>query len=430
MARPDTNMTFVVTPIPAGGGPSEFRQSMLPHPLVHQELPHDPVFGVYNGRLRSLDYGNVDMADLYWRLRRQVGLAHTGEVATEVRGPDAAAMLDRVFTRDVTRLRVGRCSYQLACFPDGGMIMDGVLMRLASDRFWYVQGDGEFFVWLRAHADGFDVDVSDADVWISQVQGPRSMDVLAEASDDGLPEPFNYFGLAEIHIGGQPVVISRTGYTGELGWEFYFRPDVDADAIGERILRAGAVHRIHTIPAAATNARRIEAGLQFAGTDFDDGVTPFAAGLGAFVDLEKPDFIGAAALAQADKRSRTWGLTCARGVPRQGDTMSLDGAPAGRVLSSAWSPFLQRGVAIVRMANAELGPGTRLAVECIDGRIHDGDVSELPLYDRAGDIPRGKITEIPEIPASPGARMMQSGGRDSPGGPVSAVNPSDLGKDA
>jgi glycine cleavage system aminomethyltransferase T len=399
VAHLKSNTEFVVKPVPPGSGPSEFRQSMTPHPLVHQELPHDPNFGIYNRRLRSLEYGNMRTEDLYWRLRRQVGLAHTGELATEIRGPDAEAMLNRVFTRDVSRLRVGRCSYQLACFADGGMIMDGVLLRLASDRFWYAQGDGEFFVWLRAHSEGFDVEVFDANVWISQVQGPRSMDVLAQASDEGMPEHFRYFDLTRIRIGGQPVVISRTGFTNELGWEFYFGSDADADAIGERILKAGEPHGIHTIPAAATNARRIEAGLLFSGTDFDDSVTPFAAGLGALVDLEKADFIGMAALAQADKSRRTWGLKCAGGVARHGDTLFLNGESAGRVCSSAWSPYLQRGVAIVRLKDPKLGPGTELRVECVDGLTRDGEVCELPMYDRAGEIPRGKRTDIPAIPA-------------------------------
>ncbi|MBF0278296.1 MAG: aminomethyl transferase family protein [SAR324 cluster bacterium] len=398
MIHSKNNTEFVVKPVTTSGGASEFRQSMTPHPLVHQELPHDPEFGVYNRRLRSLAYGNVGTEELYWRLRRQVGLAHTGELATEIRGPDAEAMLNRVFTRDVSRVRVGRCSYQIACFADGGMIMDGVLLRLAPDRFWYAQGDGEFPVWLRAHAEGFAVEVFDANVWISQVQGPRSMDVLAQASDEGMPDLFRYFDLAQIHIGGQPVVISRTGFTNELGWEFYFGSDTDADVIGEVILKAGERHGIHTIPAAATNARRIEAGLLFAGTDFDDSVTPFAAGLGALVDFKKSGFIGMPALAQADKSRRTWGLRCADGVARHGDTLYLNGESAGLVCSSAWSPYLQCGVAIARLKDPTLGPGSELRVECVDGHTRASEVCELPMYDRAGDIPRGKCTEIPAIP--------------------------------
>lgn len=393
-----SNLEFVVKAVSSGRGPDEFRQAMRPHPLVHQELPHDPHFGIYNRRLRSLEYSRVPSEDLYWRLRRQVGLAHTGELVTEVRGPDAEAMLNRVFTGDVSRMRVGRCKYQLACFADGGMVMDGILLRLAPDRFWFAQGDGEFRVWLRAHSEGFEVEVSAPDIWISQVQGPRSMEVLAEASDEGMPEPFRYFDMARIHIGGQPVVISRTGFTAELGWEFYFGSDADADVIGKRIMAAGEPHGIHTIPAAATNIRRIEAGLLFSGSDFDHSVDPFAAGLGPFVDLEKSDFIGKSALTSASRRRRTWGLQCAGSVASRGETLSRDGEPAGRVCSSAWSPYLQRGVAIARLKDPKVEPGTELRVECIDGRARDAQVCELPMYDRAGEIARGKRTDIPAIP--------------------------------
>ncbi len=399
MSVTTNEVQFVVTPVPATGGPGEFRQSMAPHPLVHQELPHDPQFGVYNRRLRSLAYGNADMRDLYWRLRRQVGLSHTGELPTEIRGPDAVALLERVFTRSVKGVRVGRCSYQIACYADGGTIMDGILLRLAADRFWYAQGDGDFYGWLRAQADGLDVDIFDPDVWVSQVQGPRSMDVLEQVADAGMPERFRYFDLAEIHIAGQPVVISRTGFTNELGWEFYFGGggDVDAAAIGERILEAGKPHGIHTIPAAVTNARRIEGGLLFSGSDFDKDVTPFAAGFGSLVDLDKSAFIGRQALSEADRRNRTWGLKCARGVPRHGRSLRYGGAAAGRVTSSAWSPSLQCGVAIVRLDDPGAGPMTALDVECTDGQTHPGEVCELPFYDRAGDIPRGRSTELPVI---------------------------------
>ena len=398
MKNSNSHTAFVVKPVSAGSGPDEFRQSMAPHPLVHQELPHDPHFGIYNRRLRSLEYGNVTTEELYWRLRRQVGLAHTGELATEIRGPDTEAMLNRIFTRDISKVRVGRCSYQIACFADGGMLMDGVLLRLAPDRFWYAQGDGEFPVWLRAHAEGFDVEVFDPKIWISQVQGPRSMDILAQVADGGMPESFRYFDLAEIHISGQPVVISRTGFTNELGWEFYFGNDANADVIGETIMNAGEPHGIHTIPASTTNARRIEGGLLFSGTDFDDSVTPFVAGLGGLVDLEKPDYIGKSALAQADKRRRTWGVQVTAGVARQGNTLFIGEDKVGRITSSAWSPYLQSGVAIARLADPELRSGTELRVECVDGVMREAEVCDLPMYDCAGEIPRGICTEIPAIP--------------------------------
>jgi aminomethyltransferase len=400
MVYPQEVTQFVIKPVSVSNGPREFARPMTPPPLVYQELPHGPEFSIYNGRLRSLFYDWVETEELYWRLRRQVGLAHTGELATEIRGPEAAKLLNRVFTRDVSRVRSGRCSYQLACYPDGGMIMDGVLLHFAPDHYWYEQGDGEFRVWLRAQSEKFDVEVSDPDVWVSQVQGPRSMDVLAAAADEGIPDEFTYFTLAKVHIAGQPVVISRTGFTNELGWEFYYRADVDAIAIGERILEAGEAYGIHTIPAAATNARRIEAGLLFAGVDFNDKITPYSAGLGALVDLDREDFVGRQALENADKRQRTWGLQCPDSAALHGDTVTLNGEAAGVICSSAWSPFLQCGVSIVRLEDPELGPGTEVEVECFDGLTRTATVCALPMYDVDRQIPRGNLVDIPEIPAA------------------------------
>jgi aminomethyltransferase len=278
--------------------------------------------------------------------------------------------------------------------------MDGVLMRLASDRFWYVQGDGEFRGWLRAWGEGLNVEITNPDIWVSQVQGPRSMDVLAAVADHGMPETFRYFDLAEIRITGQPVVVSRTGFTNELGWEFYFGLDIDAAAVGQRIMEAGEPYGIHTTPAAVTNARRIEGGLLFSGTDFDETVTPYEAGMGGLVDLSKPEFLGKAALERADHRCRTWGMQCPESVARHGESLWRGGERAGRVLSSDWSPTLQCGVAIVRLRDPDLGPGATLEVEAKDGQVHEATLCELPMYDRNGDIPRGRTTEIPERPDS------------------------------
>ena len=149
------------------------------------------------------------------------------------------------------------------------------------------------------------------------------------------------------------------------------------------------------MPAEVTNARRIEGGLLFAGADFDETMTPFEAGFGSLIDWKKGDFIGREALSQADQRRRTWGLTCAGGTALHGDTVFIDGVPNGRVTSSAFSPTLQTGVAIVRLADADLGPGTLVEVLCADGEMHPAQVSELPLFDRAGDIPRGRDLQPP-----------------------------------
>ncbi len=126
-------------------------------------------------------------------------------------------------------------------------------------------------------------------------------------------------------------------------------------------------------------------------------MTPFTAGLGEFVDLGKPDFIGKAALETEDKRRRTWGLRVSGEVARLGDALRRDGAPAGRVCSSAWSPLQRCGVAIVRLDDPDLGPGAAVDVECNDGVTRTGVTCDTPTYDEKREIPRGKRVDIPEI---------------------------------
>jgi glycine cleavage system aminomethyltransferase T len=393
------NLRFAVLPVASeGANASEFARTMASHPLVYQEIPCDPQYTIYNRRLTAMTMSNGSANDAYWKLRRQAILRHTGELPIEIRGPDAEKLLNLVFTRDVAKTRVGRCSYQFACYDNGGMILDGVLVRLAADRFWYGQADGDLTLWLRALGRGMDVEIFDPDVWISQVQGPDSLRILEAAVDGAYPEPFRYFGAARVTIAGQDVIITRSGFTNELGWEFYLEPDTDARAVGERILEAGSPYGM--TPVAVGGARRIEAGLLNAGSDFDETVTPFAAGLGAMVDFDKPDFIGKAALQNGDRRPRTWGLRVPGGVARIGDGLSKDSVPAGRVCSAAWSPFQRCGVAIVRLDDPELRPGTVLDVACHDGRIRAAETCELPMYDRDRQIPRGKVVDIPDMPGA------------------------------
>ena len=376
--------------------PNELARTMAPHPLIHQELPYDPTYFVYNRRLATASLNNLSADEVYWRVRRSVILRHTGELPLEIRGTDAEKLLNRVFTRDIAKTRVGRCSYQFACYDHGGMITDGVLVRLAQDRFWYGQADGDLFSWLQANARGLDVEVFDPQVWISQVQGPKSLEVLASAIDGKCLEPFNYFDMAEVQIAGQPVVLTRSGFTNELGWEFYLLPGTDIEAIGEKILQAGKLFDMTPTSADAFRARRIEAGLLNAGSDFDATTTPFDAGLGQMVDFEKDDFCGREALKNADRRCRTWGLRTQNGVAQIGRTLMIAGDSAGIVCSSAFSPYQQCGVALVRLDNPEIGPGTNLEVECIDGGIHPAQICTTPMYDEKREIPRGLIVDIPE----------------------------------
>lgn len=399
MSNEQGNLRFVVKPLSGEGArPIEMSgPTMRVHPLTYLELDHDPEYVLYNNRLTPARLSNATADEMYWKVRREVVLRNTGELPIEIKGPDAEVLLDRVFTRDVSSVRVGRCSYQFACYHDGGMITDGVLLRLDDDRFWMAQANGDIFSWYRAHAEGLEVEVFDPDVWISQVQGPSSLEVLAAVVDGAYPEPFRYFDQAEVSIAGQPVVISRSGFTNELGWEFYMGPSIDHAAVGDRIMEAGQPYGMIIASMDAFRARRIEAGLLNAGTDFDPGITPFQAGLGAFVDMGKNDFIGKDALSGADQRRIVWGMRVDGGVARLGRVMKQDGHVAGRVTASGWSPFQDCGVAIVRLDNADLGPGAVFEVDCIDDSLRRGEVCDLPMYDEAREIPRGKTVSIPPV---------------------------------
>jgi glycine cleavage system aminomethyltransferase T len=396
MLGSQANIRFAVLPLAdEEPHPSEFARTMVPHPLAYQEFPFDPEYTFYNRRLTAISMANGSADDAYWKLRRQAILRHTGEFPIEIRGRDAEKLLNLVFTRDIAKTRAGRCSYQFACYDDGGMILDGVLVRLANDRFWYGQADGDLSLWLKAHGRSMDVEILDPDVWISQVQGPDSLRILEAAVDEAYPRPFSYFDAARVTIAGQYVVVTRSGFTNELGWEVYLEPDTDARAVGERILEAGRPYGM--MPVAVGGARRIEAGLLNAGCDFDETVTPFAAGLGAMVDLDKQYFIGKTALQNGDQRRRTWGLRVPGGVARIGYGLKNDGVPAGRVCSTAWSPFQQCGVAIVRLDDPDLGPGTVLDVVCHDNEVRPSETCDLPMYDRDRLIPRGKMVDIPGV---------------------------------
>ncbi len=389
-------MRFVAKALPnAGARPRELARTMAPHPLSYQELPYDPEYTLYNNHLMPESLNHASDDEMYWKVRTEVIFRHTGELPVEISGPDAERLLNRVFTRDVSRVKVGRFSYQFACYHDGGMITDGVLLRLGAERFWMAQADGDLFKWYKAHAEGLDVKIHDPNVWVSQIQGPRALDGLAAVLDGSMPDPFRYFDCAEVSIADQPCVISRSGFTNELGWEVYLLPESEIPAIGDHILRTGERCSMILTGTPVFRARCIEAGLLNAGSDFGTNTTPFEVSLGHMVEFDHRDFIGRATLETADRRCRTWGLRVSGGVALLGRTITIGGNVAGRVCSSGYSPFQGCGVCIVRMDDPAHGPGSRVEVEAIDGGRVPAVLCTLPMCDEDRLIPRGKLVDIP-----------------------------------
>lgn len=361
-------------------------------PYLERYATDNMVFTLYANRFTPLSVGGDAVAD-YWKLRREVMLYDVPEKPLSIQGADAVILLERIFTRKVANLKVGRARYAIACTPQGNILMDGVLIRLAEDHFWYVRANGEFDSWLLAYSDGLNVAISDPKSWVLQIQGPNALNVLRAAADEPVPDSFGYFHARCFLLGGQRVLISRTGWTGELGFEVYSNPAVDHLALWDYLLAAGAPYGLAFGSVESMGIRRIEAGILDNGTDMDLQMTPFMAGLGAFVDFAKPDFVGRAALEKADRRCLLFGLLSETGVPTAGLEVLADDEVVGTITAGGWSPTLEKGVGYVRFAAppaAEAGwLGQSVVLREKNGRLHPSQVVALPFFDADKRLPRG-----------------------------------------
>ena len=329
-------------------------------------------------------------------------VAYFRNVATEIvvaytQRSFLATFLEKVLARRISTMTEGRGYYAIACTPQGGVFMDGVVFRLGENRFWYVQADGPFETWLMAHTGAFDVTISDPRSRVLQIQGPASLEIMKAASGGAIDESMKYFRSGYFDIGGQRLYVSRTGFTNELGFEIYSEEaTTDHLALWDHLMDCGAPHGMEFSSTRALTIRRIEGGILGNGTDMTPDMTPYEAGLAPFINMDKGDFIGRTALLDADRSCRTWGMRTAGGVAQLGDTITIDGQTVGSVRGTAWSPYLQCGVSIVRMRSAQHGPSTEVSVETADGGTATAVLCTLPMYDAERLIPRGKLVDIPE----------------------------------
>lgn len=347
------------------------------------------LLGVAANRYYPDDNGE-DTEETYWALRQQAVLFDVPEKPWQIEGADVVPFLERVFARPVANLPEGRGRYAIACTGDGGIFMDGILFKLAHNRYWYVQADGALEAWLAAHKDGFDVRVSDPHSRVLQIQGPNSMKIMAQATNGAIDERLKYFGAGFFGIGGQRLYVSRTGWTGELGYEIYSDgARTDYRRLWDDLFAAGSPHGMVFGDMKAMGIRRIEAGILDNLSDFDMSMTPFEAGLGAFIDLDKENFIGRPALLDASRESLLLGIKCPSDRPFRNAEI-IDGETCvGRVTASAWSPYLESGIGYVRFNAAGDWVGKPLAMRTKQGELAGCEIVTLPFYDAAKRIPRG-----------------------------------------
>jgi len=345
-------------------------------------------YGDHEGRLTPVTFDRP-VTDEYRVLRTRAGIFDVPERPLEIRGPDAAAFLDYVFTRRVSTMAVDRGRYGLMCHDGGGIACDGVVFRLSEDRFWYVHADRDVFTWLNALKYGHDVEIRDPQAWAIQIQGPTSLGILDACVDGGAPEGFKYYHARAVTMGGQKVLISRTGWTGELGFEVYnMDPSVDGMALWNHLIAAGEPHGMEVLSTYAMNPRRIEAGILNYGTDMNWDTTPFDLGLGAFVDFEH-DFVGRDALQSADQSPRFSGFVTGASDVKWGSSVFADTQPVGRVMAFEPSPTLGTGIGYVLFNNANAMTAGAYTVRDRAGAPHNLTLHALPFFDPDKTIPRG-----------------------------------------
>jgi aminomethyltransferase len=381
-------------------------------PVLTQETAFHPrtsaltkSFLEYRGYWLPHCFNNEGGIAEYWACREKVVAMDLSPLRKfEVLGPDAETLIQKTITRDARKLSVGQVVYTAICNETGGMIDDATVFRLADNNFRFVGGDPYDGVWLREVADRHDLKV-----WIKPttdqlhnlaVQGPLSRDTLKQivwtpATQPSLDELkwFRFLvGRINTHD-GIPIIVSRTGYTGELGYEVWCHPN-DGPAVWDAVWEAGQPFGIKPLGLEALDMLRIESGLIFAGYEFDDQVDPFEAGIGFTVALaNEEDFIGREALLERKEhpQRKLVGLELdSNETAGHGDHVYVGRQRVGVVTSGTRSPTLKRSIALCRMAIQYAETGTEVEVGKLDGlqkRI-PSKVVRIPFYDPDKTRPR------------------------------------------
>jgi len=356
-------------------------------------------FTEYNGYWLANSYTNHGPIDEYWATREKAGIIDLSPLRKyEVTGPDAELLLQTCITRNVRKLAVSQIVYTAMCYDTGGMIDDGTLFRLGPDNFRWIGGSDASGLWLRRQAKelGLHAWVRDSTDQLHnvQVQGPLSREILSEViwtrPDQASVEELGWFRLSIARIGnsdGIPIIVSRTGYTGELGFEVFCHPS-RAPEVWDAIWEAGEPKGLMPLGLEALDMLRVEAGLVFAGAEFCDQTNPFEAGIGFTVPLKtkEDDFIGRDALVRAKEHPQRVlvGLDLVGDdLVGTGDPVMIDRQQVGTITSGVRSPILRNNIALCRMSIEHSEIGTEVEVGKMDGHQKrlPATVVRFPHYD-------------------------------------------------
>ncbi len=368
---------------------------------------HTRDFVEYNGYWLANTMTNHGAIAEYWACREKAAVMDLSPLRKyEVTGPDAEELMQVCVTRNMKKLSVGQVVYTAMCYEHGGMIDDGTVFRLGENNFRWIGGNDTSGLWLREQAEkrGLDAWVRNSTDQLCNiaVQGPLSRDILAKVFWTAPTQPtmeelgWFRFAVARLHdFDGAACVVSRTGYSGELGYEVFCHPK-DAVEVFDAIWAVGEPLGLVPLGLEALNMLRIEAGLIFAGTEFCDQTDPFEAGIGFAVPLktQEDDFIGRAAVEErkAHPHRKLVGLDLEGGtVPAGGDCIRIGKAQVGEITSAMKSPVLGKTIALARLNVTHAEPGTAVEVGQLDGQQKrlKAVVTTLPHFDPTKERVKG-----------------------------------------
>lgn len=350
-------------------------------------------YTVYNHTLFPICFDDLEAE--YWHLTNHVSLWDVSvERQVEITGPDAFQFTNRLTPRDLARCEVGQGKYVVITAEDGGIINDPVLLRLGKNHFWLALADSDVLLWARGVAlnAGLRVSLTEPDVSPLQVQGPRAKEVVGALFGDAVLG-LRYYWFLETTLDGIPVVVTRTGWSGEVGYEIYLRDGSRGDDLWERIMDAGRPFNIR--PTGPSDIRRVEAGILNWGADVTLEDNPYEVGLDWLIDADKPgEYIGRAALQRARAAGARRKLV---GIEISGDRIEFnttrwpvrsDGAVVGQVTSAIYSPRLKKNIGYAMVPIERAGPGTMLRVEIPGAGERSATVVPKPFVDPQKDIPK------------------------------------------
>jgi glycine cleavage system aminomethyltransferase T len=347
-------------------------------------------YTVYNHMFLPIGYDDLEQE--YWKLLNDVTVWDVSvERNVEIAGADGARFMNLLTPRDLSRCAVGQGRYVLLTDEEGGIVNDPVLLRLETNRYWLAAADSDVLLWAKgvAHNSGMDVEIRELDVAPMQIQGPKSRPLMQDLFGQRVTG-LSYYQFFETTLDSIPVIVTRTGWTGELGYEIYLLdPDRGTD-LWERVIAAGQPYSI--APSGPSDIRRIEAGILNHGIDMTIETNPYEVGLGRLVSLDKPGgFIGKDALqrvsAEGVKRKLAGveidgsrlDLNMTRWPVRSGNTM------VGHITSAVYSPRLKKNIGYAMLPIEHAAVGSKLLVDTSDGE-RTASVVTMPFIDPAKAI--------------------------------------------